>query len=250
MATVEAPQLEARAEARWVRTAPRKAQLVVREIRNLRVGEALTVLSFMTKAAARDVEAVLKSAIANAEANHGLSASDLYVSSAIVGEGPTLKRWQARARGRVGRIRKRTCHITIRVAVIPGTVVEPEAPARRARRAQAAQAPVEAPEAPATETPEAEEAAAEPPADEAAEEAPKPKRTRKAAEEPAAETAPATGEAAAEAPAAEEAPKPRRARAKKAEAPAAEEQPQAEAAEKPKTTRRRTKAEDESGEGS
>src|SRR5581483_9643654 len=71
MATVEAPQLEARAEARWVRTAPRKAQLVVREIRNLRVGEALTVLSFMTKAAARDVEAVLKSAIANAEANHG-----------------------------------------------------------------------------------------------------------------------------------------------------------------------------------
>ena len=70
----------------------------------------------MTRDAGRDVEKVLNSAIANAEANHGLAGDDLYVSAAHVGAGPTLKRWRARARGRVARIRKRTCHITIELA--------------------------------------------------------------------------------------------------------------------------------------
>ena len=122
MATVETPRREARAEARYVRTAPRKAQLVASEIRGRPVPEARTILAFMTRDAARDMEKVLNSAVANAEANHGLVGDELYVSAAYVGAGPVLKRWRARARGRVARIRKRTCHIVIRLA-------EPEAAA-------------------------------------------------------------------------------------------------------------------------
>lgn len=111
-----APQQEVRAQAKWVRTAPRKARLVVEHIRGRTVPEARTVLAFTTRAAARDVEKVLRSAVANAEANHGLVGDDLYVSAAFVDEGPTLKRWRARARGRAARIHKHTCHITIRLA--------------------------------------------------------------------------------------------------------------------------------------
>ena len=117
MATVETAPSEVRAEARYVRTAPRKAQLVVEQIRGRTVPEARTVLTFMTRDAARDVARVLESAVANAEANHGLTGDELYVSAAYVGAGPTLKRWRARARGRVARIRKRTCHITVRLAM-------------------------------------------------------------------------------------------------------------------------------------
>jgi large subunit ribosomal protein L22 len=167
MATVEATRNEVRAEARYVRTAPRKAQLVAEQIRGRSVPEARTILAFMTRDAARDVERVLSSAVANAEANHGLDGDELYVSHAIVGAGPTLKRWRARARGRVARIKKRTCHITISLALPEGGVI----PAPIAQ-------PVPAP-------------APEPVAEE--EEAPKPKRApRKKAEpkaEPKAETA-------------------------------------------------------------
>ena len=106
-----------RAEARYVRTAPRKAQLVAEQIRGRTVPEARTILAFMTRDAARDVEKVLTSAVANAEANHGLDGDELYVLTATVGSGPTLKRWRARARGRVARIKKRTCHITVKVAM-------------------------------------------------------------------------------------------------------------------------------------
>jgi ribosomal protein L22 len=138
MAAVEETRTSVRAEARYVRTAPRKAQLVAEQIRGRTVPEARTILAFMTRDAARDIEKVLSSAVANAEANHGLAGDDLYVSHATVGAGPTLKRWRARARGRVARIRKRTCHITITLALpdeqaIPeprgSVVVEPEAPA-------------------------------------------------------------------------------------------------------------------------
>ena len=117
MATIETPVNEVRAEARYVRTAPRKAQLVADQIRGRTVPEARTILAFTARDAARDVEKVLASAVANAEANHGLVGDDLYVSAAYVGAGPTLKRWRARARGRVARIKKRTCHITIRLAL-------------------------------------------------------------------------------------------------------------------------------------
>jgi large subunit ribosomal protein L22 len=113
---------EVRAEAKWVRVSPRKARLVVDHIRGRTVPEARTVLAFTPRAAAREIEKVLRSAVSNAEANHGLLGDDLVVSSAYVDEGPTLKRWRARARGRVARIRKRTCHITVKVAPAPENV--------------------------------------------------------------------------------------------------------------------------------
>src|ERR671938_365213 len=116
MATAETR--EVRAVAKWVRMSPRKARLVTEHIRGRTVPEARTVLAFTPRAAAREVEKVLRSAVANAEANHGLLGDDLYVSAAYVDEGPTLKRWRARARGRVARIKKRTCHITVRLAPV------------------------------------------------------------------------------------------------------------------------------------
>ena len=116
-----------RAEARYVRTAPRKAQLVAEQIRGRPVPEARTILAFMTRDAARDVERVLSSAVANAEANHGLDGDELVIAAIYADEGPTLKRFQPRARGRVGRIFKRTCHITIKLT--PGAPVQ----ARRAK---------------------------------------------------------------------------------------------------------------------
>lgn len=116
---------EVRAEARWVRISPRKARLVAEHIRGRSVPEARTVLAFTTRAAAREIEKVLRSAVANAEANHGLIGDELVVSSATVDEGPTLKRWRARARGRVARIRKRTCHITVKLTENPQAVAPP-----------------------------------------------------------------------------------------------------------------------------
>src|ERR671931_2509447 len=104
---------EVRAEAKWVRTSARKARLVTEHIRGRTVPEARTVLAFTPRAAAREVEKVLRSAVANAEANHNLAGDDLIVSSAFVDEGPVFKRWRARARGRAARIRKPTCHITV-----------------------------------------------------------------------------------------------------------------------------------------
>ena len=118
MAVAERPTV--RAEGKYVRTAPRKAQLVAEQIRGRPVPEARTILAFMPRDAARDVEQVLASAVANAEANHGLVGDELYVSVATVGSGPTIKRWRARARGRVARIKKRTCHITIALAAPEG----------------------------------------------------------------------------------------------------------------------------------
>jgi ribosomal protein L22 len=109
-------QTVVRAQAKWVRTSARKARLVAEHIRGRTVPEARTVLAFTQRAAARDLEKVLASAVANAEANHGLRGDDLVVLTAVVDEGPTLKRWRARARGRVARIKKRTCHITVLLA--------------------------------------------------------------------------------------------------------------------------------------
>jgi large subunit ribosomal protein L22 len=108
---------EVRAQAKWVRTSARKARLVLDHVRGLTVPEARTVLAFSERAVARDVERVLRSAVANAEANHGMAGDELVVVAAYADEGPTLKRWRARARGRVARIKKRTCHITVKVAM-------------------------------------------------------------------------------------------------------------------------------------
>src|SRR5262245_34079061 len=237
MAAVET-RSEVRAEARFVRAAPRKAQLIVDEIRGRSVPEARTILAFMTRDAARDVRKVLDSAAANAEANHGLDSDELYVVSACVGAGPSLKRWRARARGRVGRIKKRTCHITIALAQASGEAI-PE--------------PIERP-APVTLTEEPEpividetgaEVEAETAEEAVVEEAPveeKPKRKRaprKKAEEPAAEGAAPVAEPEPEP---EAKPKRRRAAKPKAEAEPAEAEP--------KTTRKKKTETTEGDEGS
>jgi large subunit ribosomal protein L22 len=129
---------EVRAEARWVRISPRKARLVAEHIRGRSVPEARTVLAFTQRAAAREIEKVLKSAVSNAEANHGLIGDELLVSAAYVDEGPTIKRWRARARGRVARIRKRTCHITLKLTENPAAVERPKRSQRAATKKEAA----------------------------------------------------------------------------------------------------------------
>jgi large subunit ribosomal protein L22 len=224
MATIDASR-SVRAEARYVRAAPRKAQLIVDQIRGRTVPEARAVLAFMTRDAARDVRKVLDSAVANAEANHGLAGDELVVTAAYVGAGPTLKRWRARARGRVGRIRKRTCHITVALALPSGETI-PE--------------PIERP-APVTLTEEPEPIVVddETPAEEEAPAEEKPKRARtprkKAAEPAAAETAPAETE---------EKPKPKRTRAAKPNAEG-ETAAKPKAPAKPKTARKKTTETDE-----
>jgi large subunit ribosomal protein L22 len=117
MAAVETPRT-VQATAKFVRISPRKARLVTDNIRGRSVPEARTILAFTERAAAIEVEKVLRSAVANAESNPDLhwNGDELVVAAVFVDEGPTLKRWRARARGRVARIRKRTCHITIQVA--------------------------------------------------------------------------------------------------------------------------------------
>jgi large subunit ribosomal protein L22 len=107
---------EVRAAAKWVRITPRKARLVVEHIRGRTVPEARTMLAFSERAAAREIDKLLRSAVANAEANHDLIGDDLVVKTVYVDEGPTIKRWRARARGRAARIRKHMCHITITLA--------------------------------------------------------------------------------------------------------------------------------------
>ncbi len=104
------------ATARYLRGSTRKANLVVAAIRGRRVEEAAALLRFMPQNAARDVERVLKSATANAENNHNLSAEDLIVADAQANEGPTIKRWRPRAQGRAFPIHKPMTHITIVVA--------------------------------------------------------------------------------------------------------------------------------------
>jgi large subunit ribosomal protein L22 len=144
MSTPEAK--EVRAAAKWVRITPRKARLVVEHIRGRTVPEARTMLAFSERAAAREIDKLLRSAVANAEANHNLIGDDLVVKTVYVDEGPTIKRWRARARGRAARIRKRMCHITITLGPATTATVtrapESEAPAeekpKRAPRRKAA----------------------------------------------------------------------------------------------------------------
>jgi ribosomal protein L22 len=108
-----APDITVRARAKYVRTAPRKARLVIDHIRGKDVGQARAILIHTPRAASRDVLKLLDSAIANAENNHDLVADDLKIGRAYVDEGPTLKRYRPRALGRATRIRKRTSHMTI-----------------------------------------------------------------------------------------------------------------------------------------
>ena len=205
MSTVETQ--EVRAVAKWVRMSPRKARLVAEHIRGRSVPEARTVLAFTQRAAAREIEKVLRSAVANAEANHGLNGDNLIVSAAYVDEGPVMKRWRARARGRVARIKKPTCHITVKlVPVADGAIAAMTAPTAPAVP------PTPAPEpetAPAADTqPEAETQTVEEP-----EQEPEPDAQVETEEQPKQETEP---EAQAETPA-EPKPKPKRTPRKKTE---------------------------------
>jgi large subunit ribosomal protein L22 len=129
MAATETPR-EVRAEAKWVRSSARKARLVTDQIRGRSVPEARTILAFSQRAIAREVEKVLNSAVANAESRPDLllNGDDLVVAAAYADEGPTMKRWRARARGRVARIRKRTCHITVKL--VESSTAPPHAPPR------------------------------------------------------------------------------------------------------------------------
>ena len=104
------------ATAKYLRGSTRKANLVVAAIKGQPVEEAAALLKFMPQHAAHDVLAVLKSATANAENNHNLSAEDLIVADAQANEGPTIKRWRPRAQGRAFPIHKPMTHITIVVA--------------------------------------------------------------------------------------------------------------------------------------
>jgi large subunit ribosomal protein L22 len=137
MSTVETPR-EVRAQAKYVRMSPRKARLVAEHIRGRSVPEARAVLAFTAREAAGEIDKVLQSAVSNAEANHGIAEDRLYISAAYVDGGPVMKRWRARARGRVARIRKRTCHITVRLTERPEPVVAvPEPPKAEAAAAEA-----------------------------------------------------------------------------------------------------------------
>jgi len=171
-------QREVRAVAKWVRVSPRKARLVVEHIRGRSVPEARTVLAFTDRAAAHEVEKVLRSAIANAEANHGLNGDELVVSGAFVDDGLTIKRWRPQARGRVHQIKKRTCHITIKLASADGTAIP--APVAPPPPEPVTEEELEAAAVEETETPAAEETAEEPQAEETAEE---PKAEEKPTEE-------------------------------------------------------------------
>lgn len=108
--------MQAKAVAKTVRIAPRKARLVVDLIRGKQIGEAVAILQHTPRAASTIVEKVLHSAVANAEHNYEMDAADLFVSQAYVDEGPTMKRFRPRAQGRASQINKRTSHITIVVS--------------------------------------------------------------------------------------------------------------------------------------
>ena len=105
--------MEARAVTKYLRIAPNKARLVADLIRGKRVGEALTVLRFTPKKAARFINKTLQSALASAENTKKMDIDSLIVKTISVDKGPVLKRWQPRAMGRATPILKRTSHVTV-----------------------------------------------------------------------------------------------------------------------------------------
>ena len=108
--------MEAKAVAKYIRIAPRKVRVVMDLIRGKSVAEAFAILKFTPKAGADVITKVLKSAVANAENNFDMNVDNLYVSTAYVDQGPTLKRIHPRSRGQAFSILKRTSHVTVVVA--------------------------------------------------------------------------------------------------------------------------------------
>ncbi|MBA2729942.1 MAG: 50S ribosomal protein L22 [Euzebyaceae bacterium] len=127
-----------KATSRYVRVAPNKVRQVVAHIRGQRIDDARRLLAVSPKSVAEQVLKTLNSAVANAENNFELDADDLYVTAAVIDEGPRLKRFQPRAMGRAYEIRKRTSHITISVGT--ENVAPPRRNARNANRRPAANA--------------------------------------------------------------------------------------------------------------
>jgi large subunit ribosomal protein L22 len=123
----------ARAVGRYIRVSPYKIRAVLDLIRGHDVARAADLLRLCERDAATVVGKILASATANAEHNHSLVGDELFVSACFADEGPTLKRWRPRARGRATRIRKRTCHVTVIVSRLPDS----ELRQRRAQRQQA-----------------------------------------------------------------------------------------------------------------
>ena len=106
---------EVKATAKYIRIAPRKVRIVMNLVRGKSVADALAILKFTPKVGADAVEKVLRSAIANAENNVDMDADRLFISSAFVDQGPTLKRIHPRSRGQAFKILKHTSHITVAV---------------------------------------------------------------------------------------------------------------------------------------
>ena len=105
--------IEVRAISKYVHMSPRKVKLVVDLVRGKYASEALTMLKFSTQSAAVPVAKVIRSAVANAEENYGLSPDEMYVAQIFADEGPTLKRGRFGGRGRFKPILKRSSHITV-----------------------------------------------------------------------------------------------------------------------------------------
>ncbi len=108
--------MKVRAQGKYIRQSPYKIRRVLDLVRGLPVDDANDVLEFTNRRAAGTIQKVLNSAIANAEHNYALDRDELFIAEAFADEGPTLKRYRPRARGRATRIAKRTSHITIVVA--------------------------------------------------------------------------------------------------------------------------------------
>ena len=106
---------EVKATAKYIRIAPRKARIVMNLVRGKSVADALAILKFTPKVGADAVEKVLRSAVANAENNFDMDVDRLFISSAFVDQGPTLKRIHPRSRGQAFKILKHTSHITVAV---------------------------------------------------------------------------------------------------------------------------------------
>ena len=113
MQEVEENKMEARATLNHARISRRKVKIVADLIRGKDVQEALSIVKFTPKASSEIIEKLLKSAIANAENNHGMDSNKLYIAEIYANQGPTLKRIRPAAKGSAVRIRKRTSHITI-----------------------------------------------------------------------------------------------------------------------------------------
>ena len=107
--------LEAKAVLKYARISSRKVKIVADLIRGKQVDEALAIIKFTPKASSEELEKLLKSAIANAENNHGMKSNNLYVAEIYANQGPTMKRIRPAAKGSAVRIRKRTSHITIKL---------------------------------------------------------------------------------------------------------------------------------------